>query len=180
MNVRLQWLAIGAAALIGLAGGVYVALSRGDPMSQSRTVAAIYATTLPDLESRPQSLSQWKERTILVNYWATWCIPCRTEIPVLVGIQARTSSKNIQIVGIALDTPPEVRAFAKSLAINYPVLIGGLSNIDLTRPLGNKSGALPFSMVLSPGGKVLRSHLGALTEAQADALIAEVSSAANP
>jgi thiol-disulfide isomerase/thioredoxin len=177
VNSRLQWLVITLAAVIGLAGGIYVALSKAGAASEAKTIAALYATTLPDLEARPQSLAQWKDKTLLVNYWATWCVPCRTEVPELIRIQALSSSKNVQIVGIALDNPPEVQAFAKSLAINYPVLIGALGNIDLTRALGNKSGALPFTVVISPGGGILRSHLGALTEAEAQALIAEAKTA---
>jgi thiol-disulfide isomerase/thioredoxin len=177
---KTHWAAVVVAAVMGLTGGIYFAshYRRGD--TEGATVKAIYATTLPDLAGHPQRLSQWKNKVLLVNFWATWCVPCRTEIPALIKIQTVYSAKNIQIVGIALDNPDQVQAFAKSLSINYPVLIGSLDNIDLTRSLGNRSGALPFTMVLAPDGLVLRSHLGAMTEAEMGSLIGEIQHASAP
>jgi thiol-disulfide isomerase/thioredoxin len=177
MNSRLQRVAFAAAAVIGVAAGIYVGIAREGPDSVKAATDALYATSLPDLELRPQALSQWKDQTLLVNFWATWCVPCRQEIPALVRIQSRYSPKSMRIVGIALDNPDQARAFAKNFGINYPVLIGSLNTMDLTRSLGNRGEALPYTLVLAPGGKVSKFHLGALKEPEIEALIAETQAA---
>jgi thiol-disulfide isomerase/thioredoxin len=177
---RRQWAIIAVAAGLGLAVGTYLGLSRA-PVSSGpaqSAIDALYATTLPDLETRPQRMAQWKDRVLIVNFWATWCPPCREEIPGLIRTQSRSSSKNVQIVGIALDTQEKVAEFAKSVGINYPVVIGGLDAISLTEMLGNKSGALPYTVFISPGGKRARTHLGLVSEAQVDRLIAEMADSA--
>jgi thiol-disulfide isomerase/thioredoxin len=139
---------------------------------EKRAIETLYATTLPDLDSHLQSFSQWRNTTLLINYWATWCEPCREEVPALIRIQTRYSSKNIQIVGIALDSPDRVRGFAKSFGINYPLFIGGTGMIDLMHAQGNAVGALPFTVVVAPGGATTQVHLGALSEQEAESLIA--------
>jgi thiol-disulfide isomerase/thioredoxin len=182
MTERRQWAVIAVAAGLGLAAGAYLGLSRapGSPAPTQSAIDALYATTLPDLETRPQRLGQWKDRVLVVNFWATWCTPCREEIPGLIRVQSRSSSKNVQIVGIALDTEDNASEFAKSVGINYPVVIGGLDAISLTQSLGNKSGALPYTVFISPGGKQARSHLGLVSEAHVDRLITEMTEVARP
>jgi thiol-disulfide isomerase/thioredoxin len=179
MNSRLQRVALAAAAIIGVAAGIYAGIARLAPDSTNAATDALYAVSLPDLDLRPQALSQWKEQTLLVNFWATWCVPCREEIPALVRIQSRYSPKSMRIVGIALDNPDQARAFAKDLGINYPVLIGSLNTMDLTRSLGNRGGVLPYTLALGPGGKVSKFHLGALKEPEIEALIAEIQAEAS-
>jgi thiol-disulfide isomerase/thioredoxin len=179
---RRQWAIIAIAAGLGLAAGAYLGLSRapGSSGPAQSAIDALYATTLPDLETRPQPMAQWKDRILIVNFWATWCPPCREEIPGLIRAQSRSSSKNVQIVGIALDTQEKVAEFTKSVGINYPVVIGGLDAISLTEMLGNKSGALPYTVFISPGGKLARTHLGLVSEAQVDRVVAEMADAARP
>ena len=177
MTRRWQVAAIVFAAGIALGGGIYLGASR-TPFGgevERQAIDALYATTLPDLSGHPQALAQWKDRTLVINFWATWCPPCREEIPGLIRVQSRYSAKNLQIVGIAVDSPDQVTPFAKSLGINYPLLLGGLDAINLTRLLGDASGALPFTIVISAKGEASRTHLGLLTETQLESLIAEAS-----
>jgi thiol-disulfide isomerase/thioredoxin len=175
---RLQWASLAAAAAVALAGGIAIGLEHR--AAGKRAIESLYATSLPDLDSHPQSFSQWKNKTLLINYWATWCAPCREEIPALIRIQSRYSSKNLQIVGIALDTPDKVEGFAKSYGINYPLFIGGMGMMDLMRSQGNEIGALPFTLVVSPGGASTQTHLGALSEQQMESMIAEAQTTPGP
>jgi thiol-disulfide isomerase/thioredoxin len=167
---RLHWAIIATAAVVALAGGLAIGLEHR--AAGKRAIETLYATSLPDLDSHPQSFSQWKNKTLLINYWATWCAPCREEIPALIRIQSRYSSKNLQIVGIALDSPDQVLGFAKSYGINYPLFIGGVGMMDLMHSQGNDIGALPFTLVVSPGGNSTQTHLGALSEQQMESMIA--------
>jgi thiol-disulfide isomerase/thioredoxin len=171
MTRKLQWVVIAVAAAIALGGGIYLGFERTAKSRQA--IDSLYATSLPDLEMHQQAFSQWKNKTLLVNYWATWCEPCREEIPALIGIQARYSAKNLQIVGIALDSPDKVQAFAKSFGINYPLFIGGTGMMDLMRSQGNEIGALPFTLILSPGGAVTQTHLGGMSEQEMESMIAK-------
>ena len=168
---RRNWL-IAAAALI--AGGAGFALRRAN-MTGSATgdaVRNLLALELPDPDGKPQSMKQWQGRVQVVNFWATWCEPCREEIPGLLRIEKKYASKSLQIVGIAIDSADKVRQFAKDFQITYALLIGGLEAVDLSRQLGNKTGALPYTVVLDQEGKVVRTHLGKISEQELDEVIA--------
>jgi thiol-disulfide isomerase/thioredoxin len=168
---RRNWL-IAAAALI--AGGAGFALRRASMTGPATddAVRNLLALELPDPHGKPQSMKQWQGRVLVVNFWATWCEPCREEIPGLLRIEKKYDSKSLKIVGIAIDSADKVRQFAKYFQINYALLIGGLEAVDLSRQLGNKAGALPYTVVLDQEGKVVRTHLGKISEQELDELIA--------
>lgn len=167
---RRNWL-IAAAALI--AGGAGFALRRAN-MSGPATgnaVRNLLALELPDPDGKPQSMKQWQGRVQIVNFWATWCEPCREEIPGLLRIVKKHDAKGLQIVGIAIDSDDKVKQFAKEFQITYPLLIGGLETVDLSRELGNKAGALPYTVVLDRDGRVVRTHLGKISEQELDEVV---------
>ena len=124
----------------------------------------LLALNLPDAEGRPQPVTQWRGKLLLANFWATWCEPCREEVPALIRSQQIHRDKNLQIVGISIDSADKVSQFSKTYGITYPLLIGGLESIELVRALGNRSGGLPFTVLVSPQGRLLASHLGGLTD----------------
>jgi len=164
-------LLIAAAALI--AGGAGFAVRRAGmtgPASDD-AVRSLLALELPDPDGKPQSMRQWQGRVQIVNFWATWCEPCREEIPGLLRIGKKYDSKSLQIVGIAIDSADKVKQFAKEFQITYPLLIGGLETVDLSRQLGNKVGALPYTLVLNQDGKVIRTHLGKISEQELDEVV---------
>lgn len=127
-----------------------------------------------DAAGQPLSLSQWRGRVVLVNLWATWCAPCREEIPILVGLQEKYGARGLQFVGIAIDQRDKVQAFAREFKINYVVLLGGLETIDVSRQIGNRLGALPFTVVLDRGGRIVSRELGKVKEAQLERLVASL------
>jgi len=148
--------AIWAAALLALGAGIGLALFDRAPADAS----ALLALTLPDPSGRPQPLSQWQGKVLVVNFWATWCGPCREEMPDLVRAQKEYGAKGLQIVGIAADDADKVQQFAKEIELNYPALIGGYAAIDLSKDLGNSLVALPFTLVVDRHGRVAYTHLG--------------------
>ena len=147
---------IGAAAILALAAGIGFALFDRAPADAT----ALLAMSLPDSSGRPQPLAQWQGKVLVVNFWATWCAPCRDEMPDLVRAQKEYGPKGLQIVGIAADDAGKVQQFAKEIELNYPALIGGYAAIDLSKDLGNNLVALPFTLVLDRHGKVAYTHLG--------------------
>jgi thiol-disulfide isomerase/thioredoxin len=135
---------------------------------------ALLATRLPDLEGREQALSQWQGKVVVVNFWATWCAPCREEIPMFVRFQDRYRSRGLQFVGIAIDRRDPVARFAQEYQVNYPLLMGHIDTLELSRKIGNRAGGLPFTLVFDRRGRLAGTALGELKEARLEALLASV------
>lgn len=127
---------------------------------------SILTSRLAGLDGTPQNLSAYRGRVLIVNYWATWCAPCREEIPLFVRLQQEYAAKSVQFVGIAIDQADKVRAFADEFKINYPLLIGGMDALELSRQAGNKAGVLPFTVVLDRAGRIDVTLVGGISEAR--------------
>ncbi|WP_293813633.1 TlpA disulfide reductase family protein [uncultured Aquitalea sp.] len=110
------------------------------------------------------TLSAWRGKVVLVNFWATWCAPCREEMPMLNKLREQYKGKGLEVVGIALDNRTEASNFAKQLRIGYPVVIGDSDTLGLLRQLGNPAGALPYSIILDRNGQQVGKLLGKLDE----------------
>jgi peroxiredoxin len=160
-----------AAGVLALAGGIAFRLVGRE---ETRDGEAVLGLSLPDLDGRTQPLAQWRGKVLIVNFWATWCAPCREEMPEFVAAQARDGAKGVQFVGIAVDDVDKVRAFAREIGLNYPALIGGYGAIELSKTLGNDLSALPFTVVLDRAGRVAHTQLGPLKRAKLDRLLADL------
>ncbi|MCU7837305.1 MAG: TlpA family protein disulfide reductase [gamma proteobacterium symbiont of Taylorina sp.] len=110
--------------------------------------------TLPDLNGRPQQFSQWNGKVVLLNFWATWCPPCRREIPDFIEVYEQYKDKDFMIVGVGIDDENEIAEFVKELAVNYPILVGGRAAMQVSRQYGNHSGALPYSIIVDKQGNI--------------------------
>ncbi len=121
---------------------------------------ALLSLSLPDTSGQQQSLAQWRGKVVIVNFWATWCEPCREEMPDFVRAQREFGARGLQFVGIAVDQPEKVARFSRELELNYPALIGGYGAIELSKTLGNRLSALPFTVVLDRHGAVADTQLG--------------------
>ena len=167
MTRRLQWLLIAAVALAaGAAGFAYNAWRTGPAQAAAGAAASLQGAKLADLDGRIQSLERWKGQVIVVNFWATWCAPCREEIPLLMKLQEKYGPRGLQLVGVAIDQPEKVRPYAAEMGMNFPILIGGADAIELTRTLGNRAGVLPFTVVLDRQGRVVDRTVGIVKEAR--------------
>jgi thiol-disulfide isomerase/thioredoxin len=171
MSARGQWLLIVAVAAIALGLGVLAGHWRTTPAAPNgMTPARIYATTFLDLENHPQSFERWKGKVVVINFWATWCPPCRAEIPDFVKLQAKYAAKGFTFVGIALDERDKVAAFAKEFGITYPLLLGGATGSSFADALGSQS-ALPFSVVLDRDGNIVATRLGTMSPDEFEKLV---------
>ena len=162
MPIRRREALLLAAAGIAAAGAGAVA---GALALQSRSGAAdLLAARYPDLSGQERRLLDWRGRVLLCNFWATWCAPCREEVPLLVAAKNQWAAKGFEIVGIGIDSADKIREFSKTYRINYPVLIADATALGLVRKLGNRGGGLPYNVVLDATGIVVQRHLGALTK----------------
>ena len=161
---------------LSAAGGVsYHPWSRGSgagpAMVPDAVVERVLGVRLANVKGGTQSLEQWRGQVLVVNYWATWCAPCREEIPGFVRLQERYGSRGLQFVGIAIDQPDKVAEFASEFRINYPLLLGGLETIGLLRQAGNRAGVLPYTLVIDRNGNLVSREPGGLKEARLEKLI---------
>jgi peroxiredoxin len=129
---------------------------------------------LPDPQGKRHGISEWDGKLLVMNFWATWCPPCLHEIPLFIALQERFRQRNVQFLGIAIDDGDAVGAFAEKIGLNYPTLHGQMDAIEVMGAYGNKSGGLPFTVLISPAGKIVARHPGVLDEAAATALIEEL------
>lgn len=126
--------------------------------------AALHALVGHDIEGRQQPLDQWRGGILVLNFWATWCTPCREEMPILSDLAEHYRGR-VQFVGIAADSAEKVRAFARAVPVSYPLLAGGEEVIQLSHPFGNLPLAVPFTIVLDRTGEARAVALGRITRA---------------
>ena len=134
------------------------------------SAGAIYATKVVDAAGNEQMLGRWSGKLLVINFWATWCAPCREEMPMLDRLQKTHGPNGLQIVGIAADSRSNVDNFAKSTKLSYPLFADENGAIELSKRLGNRFGLLPFTAVIRPGGEVLMVQTGIINEAQMSAI----------
>lgn len=161
-----------AVAILAAVGGYFAAKKFGpEPVGQQEapTVAAqdLLGQKRPDfthLDSagQPVSAADFDGKILLLNFWASWCTPCVEEMPMLSRLQKAYSASGFQVLGIALDDPERATAFAKDMALAYPVLIGAADVVVTGRRYGNSSGMLPFSVLIDREGVIRWTHLGLL------------------
>ena len=168
-----RWGLLLAVGVVALGIGVHVAL-RGlswPAADERRAADALLAVELPDEKGQVLRMAQWRGRILVVNFWATWCVPCREEMPHFMKAQAKDGGRGLQFVGIAVDQPDKVGQFVQELALNYPTMVGGMGAIELSRDLGNKLMALPFTIILDRAGRVAHTQLGPLPPDKLHALL---------
>ncbi len=135
----------------------------------AETLAALFASQFPDQHGKTQDLAQWREQPLLINFWASWCPPCREEIPLLARMHRNQSDKTPKIIGISVDLADKSQKTAINYGATYPLLLGGERGIDLMRTLGNTSLALPYTLLIDPQGKIILQQAGLIPPAMLDA-----------
>ncbi|GMR21127.1 MAG: TlpA disulfide reductase family protein [Gammaproteobacteria bacterium] len=153
-------------AVLALIGGMWFAQDVNHDSHVDRQQADLLSDklidfTLPDLQGNSRSLSEWQGKVILLNFWATWCAPCREEVPLFVALQNQYSVKGLQVIGVAMDSKSAVAKFAREFNINYPLLIGNENLIPLMEQYGNPYGSLPFSVLMRTDGSIVHRKIGA-------------------
>lgn len=162
-----KFLLLAAAALLAGVAGMWLGRHFHHSTLSMPTIASgqAVAFSLPDISGHERSVQDWTGKVRIVNFWATWCPPCREEIPEFIKAQRRLGPKGLQIIGIAVDRPSRVVQFYKAKKMNYPVLLGEQQGMQLMTRYGDVEGGLPYSIILDRQGRIVASKLGAFTRA---------------
>lgn len=148
------------------------------PLATQAPVAELSATIpafqLADRDGQMRSLADWDGKARIVNFWATWCAPCRREIPLLKQLQRDHGPEGFQVVGIAVDFRDKVIAYADEMKIEYPILIGEQDALDAAAAFGIDAIGFPFTVFTDLRGQVVAAHMGELTAAEAALILGAV------
>ena len=127
--------------------------------------------TLVDRDGKMRSLKEWSGRPLMVNFWATWCAPCRREIPLLNQLRTKHSAQRLEVIGIAVDFIDDVIKYAETNPINYPLLIGEEDGLAAMKAFGMEGAGFPFTFFADSKQRIVAMRLGELHQDQADLIL---------
>ena len=168
-NKKIIVVVAGIALIAGLVVARFIHIDRNT--SSSATIknampARMVEFSLPDTDGKLHDISEWRGKVIVLNFWATWCPPCRAEVPLFVDTQQKFKKDGLVIVGVAIDKKRDVANFIDSYFINYPVLVSEQDNTELMARYGNRIATLPYSVVMDRNGNIIETHAGAYKKDQ--------------
>jgi thiol-disulfide isomerase/thioredoxin len=145
-----------------------------DPLAPARSGRAenLPDFRLRDLAGREIASASWAGKVLVINYWASWCPPCVREMPTLIRAQQAYDPGRFQVVGIAIDTQDAVEQFLIDHPVNYPILIGNVDSMEMSRRLGNRMYGIPFTVIFDRHGRRTFSQVGEVTAATLQAELA--------
>ena len=175
MNRAGRWI-IGLVAGAALLGGIVASLlkfsEREDaPSIPVAALARFQSLPFKDLAGATRTLADWKGKTLVINFWATWCPPCRKEMPAFSNLHTKLADRGIVFIGIGIDSPSAIKEFALQFPVSYPLLIGGSEGLEAMKSIGNRNAALPYTLVVDPTGTPVFSKLGMIEEASFEATL---------
>ena len=166
------------AIMLGLGFLIYhYFLSPHAPQSNSSadyrnlSTQAIFASKLSNPAGINQELSQYKGKIIVLNFWATWCPPCREEMPELSDLYTEYKDKNIVVLGVAIDELALVKEFSDATPVSYPLFAAENEGMELAQNLGNNEGVLPYTVIINQNGMVVDTYFGRINKALLEAAI---------
>lgn len=176
MKRSLIWMTLAGCALLAAILGYRLGLTGMEGTAPAGRIPPFspYELVLTDLNAKPQSLSQWRGKVLILNYWATWCHPCREEMPGFSRLQDKYRDNGVQFVGISIDDASKIIEFQKDTPVSYPLLIGDMATMKNSADLGNTRQALPFTAVFDREGKLAATKLGRLSESELERQIKEL------
>ncbi|HXD35754.1 MAG TPA: redoxin domain-containing protein [Rhodanobacter sp.] len=165
MLSRSNWIILGLAVLVAGAGGYWQRQAGAPPASTPLVGQPAPVLKLSDLSGTTHDLADYRGHPVVLNFWASWCLPCREEMPALDRAQQRHGASGATVIGVAMDQPAPVRAFLAAHPVSYPIVLGQLSHPSSAYRFGDVSDVLPYSVLIGTDGRVLAQHAGPLDDA---------------
>ena len=143
-----------------------------DQAAAQDLAATLPEFSMPDVDGEERDIGEWQDDILVINFWGTWCAPCREEVPLLIDIQEEYADQNLTVLGIALDEPDAVREFAEEFGINYPLLVGENETLEVMEQFGSGNLGMPHTFVTDRDGNVVNFHMGLIEPEDVDGLLA--------
>ncbi len=162
-------------AIVAFVVGIAVNTSRTEPLSEASALLSAQLETSDPITGTvgTDSVQNQLAELTLVNFWATWCTPCREEMPLFEAMYRLHQKDGFTIIGVAIDNPSTSQPFLDSMDISYPILYAENTGMQLLEETGNGQGLLPYSLLLDKNGNVLDQVLGKVDEARIQAWLSE-------
>lgn len=136
----------------------------GDGNYSRYSTDTFFTSVLPNEQNVSQALSQYKGKVLVINFWATWCPPCREEMPELSELQDELRDQNVVVLGVAIDEMDLVKSFNDNANVHYPLLVAEDEGMQLSSQLGNTKGVLPYTVILDDQGYIVKTYFGRITK----------------
>lgn len=130
----------------------------------SNNAQALFNASFPDENGNLQALKQWQGKVIVLNFWATWCPPCREEMPELSELYTEYKDKNVLVLGLAIDEIGLIKEFSKETKISYPLLAAENGGMELATAFGNNKDVLPYTVIIKADGTIAKTYLGRISK----------------
>lgn len=158
-------LSVSAYIIVIVVLGLLIRYFANNPLASKPQISAapFYTASLIDTAGTKADLSKYRGKTIVLNFWATWCPPCREEMPELSQLHENYQDKNVVVLGVAIDEPAAVNAYLQTSPVSYPVLLSENENMDLGMQLGNEQAVLPYTVIIDANGNVIDTFLGRIS-----------------
>jgi thiol-disulfide isomerase/thioredoxin len=151
-----------AASILAIASGIALGIQQLSAMPEDTVSEQIWATTLPRTDGKLISLKTFRGKILVINFWAPWCAPCVKEIPDLIALQNEFLNKNVQFVGIGIDSLDNIIKFPIKTWPTYPTLVANIDGVSMAQEFGNKSKVIPFTVIIDGNGNILKTLTGAI------------------
>ncbi|MGB5486277.1 MAG: TlpA disulfide reductase family protein [Lysobacterales bacterium] len=178
----MRQLIITLVAITAMLAGFYLSARHfSEPIAAPQTApgGTLLGSIRPDFQLASNtgefvSPADFSGKTILINFWATWCAPCRQEMPMLMDLQRQYGSRGLQVIGIALDDVQSVMSFVDTYGISYPILVGSEDVFTTSAAYGNEEGVLPYSVLVDKTGVVRWHYAGIIQHGEISNLLSDL------
>ncbi len=129
-----------------------------------QSTQALFAANFPDENGRPQALEKYAGKTVVLNFWASWCEPCREEMPELSQLHTEYKDRNVVVLGMAIEDVAAINGFLKETKVSYPLFAADMQGMEIAASLGNNKGVLPFTVIIKSDGTLAKTYFGRVTK----------------
>ncbi|OYY48585.1 MAG: redoxin [Methylophilaceae bacterium 17-44-8] len=152
--------------IAGLGFGIfYFFLNTQVEDGAQQSTAPLFAASFPDENGVDKPLSEYQGKIVILNFWATWCEPCREEMPELSDLHTSYAAKNVVVLGVAIDEVSAISEFSKETKVSYPLFAADMSGMEIATNLGNNKGVLPYTVIIKADGTVHKTFFGRISKA---------------
>jgi thiol-disulfide isomerase/thioredoxin len=129
-----------------------------------QSTAPLFAASFPNELGETKSLSAYQGKIVVLNFWATWCEPCREEMPELSALHESYADKNVVVLGVAIDEVSAISEFSKETKVSYPLFAADMAGMEIASNLGNNKGVLPYTVIIKADGTVHKTFFGRISK----------------